>query len=98
MNKIDFSDELMARFYDGETTPEETIMILRAAKENPELKEEIDFMMSIPRELMDIQINREELKEKTKEEPKARVVSISDTSLNLSIAVKVSVELNSRLK
>ena len=81
MNKIYFSDELMARFYDGETTPEETIMILRAAKENPELKEEIDFMMSIPRELMDIQINREELKEKTKEEPKARVVSISDTSV-----------------
>ena len=60
MNKIDFSDELMARFYDGETTPEETIMILRAAKENPELKEEIDFMMSIPPELMDIQIKRED--------------------------------------
>lgn len=59
MSKYQFSEELMARFYDGETTPEETIKILRAAKEDPKLKEEIDFMMSIPHELTDIHIERE---------------------------------------
>jgi len=61
MSKRLLSEELMARFYDGETTPEETIKILRAAKEDPELKEEIDFMMSIPHELMDIHVSREEI-------------------------------------
>lgn len=68
MSKYIFSEELMARFYDGETTPEETIKILRAAKEDPELREEIDFMMSIPHELMDIHVSKDEI-EAAKETP-----------------------------
>jgi len=50
MAKYNFSDELMTRFYMGETTIEETSMILRAAEEDEELKSEIDFMTSIPEE------------------------------------------------
>ena len=61
MRKYNFSDELMARFYDGETTAEETMMILNAAKEDPELKREIDFMNSFPEELMDVHVSREEI-------------------------------------
>ena len=61
MRKYNFSDELMARFYDGETTAEETMMILNAAKEDPELKKEIDFMTSFPEELMDVHVSREEI-------------------------------------
>ena len=61
MRKYNFTDELMARFYDGETTAEETMMILNAAKEDPELKKEIDFMTSFPEELMDVHVSREEI-------------------------------------
>ena len=61
MRKYNFSDELMARFYDGNTTAAETMMILNAAKEDPELKKEIDFMTSFPDELMDIHVSREEV-------------------------------------
>lgn len=61
MRKYNFSDELMARFYDGETTAAETMMILNAAKEDPELKKEIDFMTSFPEDLMDVRVSREEI-------------------------------------
>jgi hypothetical protein len=50
MAKYHFSDELMTRFYMGDTTVEETSMILRAAEEDEDLKKEIDFMTSIPEE------------------------------------------------
>ena len=50
MAKYRFSDKLMTRFYMGDTTVEETSMILRAAEEDEELRKEIDFMTSIPEE------------------------------------------------
>jgi hypothetical protein len=50
MAKYHFSDELMTRFFMGDTTVEETSMILRAAEEDEDLKKEIDFMSSIPEE------------------------------------------------
>ena len=59
MRKYNFSDELMARFYDGKTSPDETMMILNAAKEDPELRKEIDFMTSFPEELMDVRIKKQ---------------------------------------
>ena len=52
MSKYNFPPELMARFYEGNTTAEETMTILHAAKEDAELKEEIEFMLSFPEDLM----------------------------------------------
>lgn len=59
MRKYNFPDELMARFYDGETTPDETMMILNAAKEDSELRKEIGFMTTFPEELMDVRIKKQ---------------------------------------
>ena len=53
MSKYNFPPELMARFYEGNTTAEETMTILHAAKEDAELKEEIEFMLSFPEDLME---------------------------------------------
>ena len=53
MSKYNFPPELMARFYEGNTTAEETMIILHAAKEDAELKEEIEFMLSFPEDLME---------------------------------------------
>ena len=54
MAKYHFSDELMTRFYMGDTTVEETSMILRAAEEDDDLRKEIDFMSSIPEEFVNV--------------------------------------------
>ena len=54
MAKYHFSDELKTRFYMGDTTVEETSMILQAAEEDEDLKKEIDCMTSIPEEFMNI--------------------------------------------
>ena len=55
MRKYNFSDELMARFYDGNTTAAETMMILNAAKEDPKLKKEIDRLTAM--NVIDIKIS-----------------------------------------
>jgi len=53
MSRNIFPTELMAKFYDGNATAEETMMILHAAEKDPELKKEIEFMTSFPEELME---------------------------------------------
>ena len=45
MAKQRITNELMSRFYAGKATGEETEMILLAAEQNPDLKEEIEIMM-----------------------------------------------------
>ena len=62
MSRYIFPPELMAKFYDGNATAEETMMILHAAEKDPKLKEEIEFMYSFPDELMDIHVSREDVK------------------------------------
>ena len=62
MSRYIFPPELMAKFYDGNATAEETMMILHAAEKDPKLKEEIEFMYSFPDELMDIYVSREDIK------------------------------------
>ena len=52
MSRYIFPPELMAKFYDGNATAEETMMILHAAEKDPKLKEEIEFMYSFPENLM----------------------------------------------
>ena len=52
MSRYIFPPELMAKFYDGNATAEETMMILHAAENDPKLKEEIEFMYSFPEHLM----------------------------------------------
>lgn len=52
MSRYTFPPELMAKFYDGNATAEETMMILHAAEKDSKLKEEIEFMYSFPENLM----------------------------------------------
>jgi len=52
MSRYIFPPELMAKFYDGNATAEETMMILHAAEKDSKLKEEIEFMYSFPEHLM----------------------------------------------
>ncbi len=52
MSRYIFPPELMAKFYDGNATADETMMILHAAEKDPKLKEEIEFMYSFPENLM----------------------------------------------
>jgi hypothetical protein len=69
MSRYIFPPELMAKFYDGNATAEETMMILHAAEKDPKLKEEIEFMYSFPEDLMDVDVSREEVKS-------AKIISI----------------------
>ena len=62
MSRYIFPPELMAKFYEGNATAEETMMILHAAEKDPKLKEEIEFMYSFPKNLMDVDVSREEVK------------------------------------
>jgi len=55
MNKTNISHELIAKYTAGKATAEETEMILQAASKSKELREHIDFMLSIPEEMFDIQ-------------------------------------------
>ncbi len=57
MSRYIFPPELMAKFYDGNATAEETMMILHAAEKDPKLKEEIEFMYSFPKDLMDADVS-----------------------------------------
>ena len=79
MSKYNISEELMARFYEGETTPSETMMILKAAKEDPELKAEIDIIMSIPAEMTDIRISKDD------ESSSAKIISIQPSFLPMML-------------
>lgn len=59
MDKQRITNELMSRFYAGKATGEETKMILLAAEQDPNLKEEIEIMMSISDKLANIHISKE---------------------------------------
>ena len=59
MDKQRLTNELMSRFYAGKATGEETKMILLAAEQDTDLKEEIEIMMSISDKLANIHISKE---------------------------------------
>lgn len=85
MAKQRITNELMSRFYAGKATGEETEMILLAAEQNPDLKEEIEIMMSISNKLADIHIS----KERTQKVSPANVISMTATYLPMyRLAVK----------
>ncbi len=54
MKKIKISHELIARFVEGNTTAIETEMILRAAQKSSELRDHINFLLSIADDEIDI--------------------------------------------
>ena len=58
-NKI--TNELMSRFYAGDVTGEEFKMVLMAADQDPDLKEEIEIMSSISDKLSNIRVIREDV-------------------------------------
>jgi hypothetical protein len=55
MSKINITHELIAKYVVGNTTAEETELILQAASQSKELREHLDFMFSIPEEMFDLQ-------------------------------------------
>ena len=54
MKKIKISHELIARFVEGNTTAQETELILQAAGKSRELREHLDFLFSIPNDEEDM--------------------------------------------
>jgi hypothetical protein len=52
MKNFEIDDNLIAKYISGRTDKHETALILQAASENEELREELDFLMNIPNEEM----------------------------------------------
>ena len=69
MKKIKISHELIARYVEGNTTAQETELILQTAGKSRELREHLDFLFSMPKDT-------EELNRHTTENETAKVVSL----------------------
>ena len=69
MKRIKISHELIARFVEGNTSAQETELILQVAEKSRELREHLDFLFSMSKD-------SENMNSHTNESETAKVVSL----------------------
>lgn len=78
MKKNKITNELMSRFYAGDVTGEEFRMILTAAEQDSDLREEIEIMSSIYDDLTNLHIKR-------KDAPSAKIIAIQPSYIPMML-------------